>query len=88
MYLLRCFWDESSGIIHKSWLDEKSTAFKWFLDHLNRNPVIQMMKAELEFIFLPAQKQNRIYCKDIDIKNKLIRLSICLSECMYIRYIN
>ncbi|KAL3279571.1 hypothetical protein HHI36_017078 [Cryptolaemus montrouzieri] len=38
------FWDKSSGFIHKSWLDEKSTTFKLLS---TKNPVIQIMKAEL-----------------------------------------
>ncbi|KAK0072652.1 hypothetical protein PV325_011041, partial [Microctonus aethiopoides] len=38
------FWDKSCSIIHNSWLDEKSKTFRW---PRTKNPVIQIMKAEI-----------------------------------------
>lgn len=37
------FWNECSGIVHRSWLDRESKTFKW---PKTKNPILQIIKAE------------------------------------------
>lgn len=57
MYFL-VFWEKSSGIVPKLWVDEKSESFKW---PKTKNPVLSIMKAEPPKDSWLTYRYNRIF---------------------------